>query len=231
MLLTFSLLVVSAAAGDELRMPPPPPGMVLLNPDAGQGGADAGEINDAGVSSLEMPPPPPGMKALTESEKARLTAKADEDEEETAAAPTTPVEAPEDSDAVDRQSMELEEMKALEQVAMDPAAKPSMGVLQSLRRLGFANPLRGRMEDVLEDLELRDGELELGPVTDLASFDVSVVAPKYDIPVEMQPTVAQYIQFFQGPGRKWFRKWMSRSTRYIPRMQPVLEEHGLFTWR
>ena len=43
----------------------------------------------------------------------------------------------------------------------------------------------------------------------------------------MQPLVAQYIQFFQGPGRKWFRKWMSRSTRYIPVMQPMLEQHGL----
>ncbi len=39
--------------------------------------------------------------------------------------------------------------------------------------------------------------------------------------------MAQYIQFFQGPGRKWFRKWMSRSTRYIPMMTPLLERGGL----
>ena len=52
------------------------------------------------------------------------------------------------------------------------------------------------------------------------------VQDRYDIPVEMQPLVAQYIQFFQGPGRKWFRKWMRRSTRYIPMMQPILEREG-----
>jgi len=69
--------------------------------------------------------------------------------------------------------------------------------------------------------------VELGLVTDLSSFDIGSVAAQYDIPVEMQPTVAQYIQFFQGPGRKWFRKWMSRSTRYIPMMTPVLEQAGL----
>ena len=69
--------------------------------------------------------------------------------------------------------------------------------------------------------------MELGLVTNLSSFDVGAVAAQYDIPVEMQPTVAQYIQFFQGPGRKWFRKWMSRSSRYIPMMTPLLEQAGL----
>jgi membrane-bound lytic murein transglycosylase D len=64
-------------------------------------------------------------------------------------------------------------------------------------------------------------------VTDVATFDVSKVASTYDIPVEMQPLVAQYVHFFQGAGRKWFRKWMARSSRYIPLMQPLLEERGL----
>ena len=32
---------------------------------------------------------------------------------------------------------------------------------------------------------------------------------------------------FQGPGRKWFRVWMSRSSRYIPMMAPLLEASGL----
>src|SRR5919202_401779 len=68
---------------------------------------------------------------------------------------------------------------------------------------------------------------ELGPITDLLAFDVSVVADGYDIPLEMQPLVAQYIQFFQGPGRRWFRMWMSRSTRYLPVMQPILESVGV----
>ncbi len=127
------------------------------------------------------------------------------------------------------ESTELEEMRALEGATLDPGARPNAEVLQSLRRLGLANPLRQRMLDALEEPTFREDE-ELGElplITDLSNFDVSRLQSRYDIPVEMQPLVAQYIQFFQGPGRKWFRKWVSRSTRYMPVMQPILEAQGL----
>ena len=97
-------------------------------------------------------------------------------------------------------------------------------MLRSVRALGTASPLRARLEDSAEILSGEEPVVDLGLVTNLSSFDVAAVSTEYDIPVEMQPLVAQYIQFFQGPGRKWFRKWMSRSTRYIPMMQPVLEQ-------
>src|SRR5262249_49269297 len=99
--------------------------------------------------------------------------------------------------------------------------------LRSVRALGTASPLRARLEDGAELLSGDEPVVDLGLVTNLTTFDVGAIAPEYDIPVEMQPTVAQYIQFFQGPGRKWFRKWMSRSTRYIPMMTPLLERSGL----
>ena len=118
-------------------------------------------------------------------------------------------------------------MRALEDAVLDPAAKPSPEVLRSVRALGTASPLRARLEDGAEVLSGDEPVVDLGLVTDLATFDVGAVAAEYDIPLEMQPTVAQYIQFFQGPGRKWFRKWMSRSTRYIPMMTPLLERGGL----
>ena len=133
------------------------------------------------------------------------------------------------SDEVEKQSAEMEELRALEEVALDPSAKPNAEILQSIRRLGMANPLRERLEDSFSEPEMREdpSPLELPRITDLAKFDISQVKNRYDIPMEMQPLVAEYIQFFQGPGRKWFRKWMSRSTRYIPAMGPILESHGL----
>jgi membrane-bound lytic murein transglycosylase D len=137
--------------------------------------------------------------------------------------PATAVDEVDDEPA----SQELEEMRALENAVLDPAARPAPEVLRSVRSLGTASPLRARLEDGAEVLTGEDEGVELGLVTDLSSFDIGSVAPQYDIPVEMQPTVAQYIQFFQGPGRKWFRKWMSRSSRYIPMMTPVLERAGL----
>jgi membrane-bound lytic murein transglycosylase D len=138
----------------------------------------------------------------------------------------TPVATPDDGDD-EPASEELEEMRALEDAVLDPAAKPRPEVLRSVRALGTASPLRARLEDGAEVLSGEEPVVDLGVVTDLSTFDVGAVAPEYDIPVEMQPIVAQYIQFFQGPGRKWFRKWMSRSTRYIPMMTPLLERGGL----
>ena len=100
-------------------------------------------------------------------------------------------------------------MRALEDAVLDPAAKPSPEVLRSVRALGTASPLRARLEDGAEVLSGEEPVVDLGVVTDLSTFDVGAVAPEYDIPVEMQPIVAQYIQFFQGPGRKWFRNQRS----------------------
>lgn len=39
--------------------------------------------------------------------------------------------------------------------------------------------------------------------------------------------VEQWLDYFQGRGRKWFHIWMERSGRYIPFMKKVLREHGL----
>jgi membrane-bound lytic murein transglycosylase D len=133
------------------------------------------------------------------------------------------------SEEVEKQSAEMEELRALEEVALDPSAKPKAEVLQSFRRLGFANPLRNRMQEAYDEPALRDelAPIELPRITDLSSFDISQVKDRYDIPMAMQPLVAQYVQFFQGAGRKWFRKWMSRSTRYIPAMESILQARGL----
>jgi membrane-bound lytic murein transglycosylase D len=174
--------------------------------------------------ALPMPPPPAGMRVLDAEDKKLLLGNAAEGEE---AAPEELTE--EASEEVESESAELEELRALEGAALDPTAKPNAEVLQSLRRLGLANPLRSRMMDALEEPTLREDDTppELPLITDLHSFDMGQLQDRYDIPVEMQPLVAQYIQFFQGPGRKWFRKWVSRSTRYIPVMQPILEQKGL----
>lgn len=124
---------------------------------------------------------------------------------------------------------ELEAMRALEEVSLDPAAKGTASLRGTLLQLGYGTLTRDRLENALEAAELSGEELafELAPVTDVATFDVSKVRDRYDIPVEMQPLVAQYVHFFQHGGRKWFRRWMSRSHRYIPLMRPILEAHGL----
>lgn len=148
-----------------------------------------------------------------------------------ASTPSGPVlaEDPEPSQEIEKESAELDELRALEEVSLDPSAQREVEQLQALRLLGFGNPLRQRMHCSFEELDVPEDEPppELAPVTDLASFDISQVKDRYDIPVEMQPLVAQYLHFFQGPGRKWYRRWLSRSTRYLPLMQAILAERGL----
>ncbi|MFB1484696.1 LysM peptidoglycan-binding domain-containing protein [Corallococcus sp. RDP092CA] len=169
------------------------------------------------------PVPPPGVHAVAPKEGPTLAA-----DGHLATAPS-PMEEGEETEEVESESAELEELRALEGATLDPEAKPNAEMMQSLRRLGLTNPLRLRMLDALEEPTFREDDTAppLARITDLASFDISQVKDRYDIPVDMQPLVAEYIQFFQGPGRKWFRKWMARSTRYLPVMQPILEAKGL----
>ena len=124
---------------------------------------------------------------------------------------------------------ELEQMRALELSAIEPASRANATLRATPARLGEATVTRDRLEGALEAAQESGEELafELPAVTDLEAFDISTVKDRYDIPVEMQPLVGQYIRFFQGAGRFWFRKWMSRSSRFIPVMTPLLEAKGL----
>lgn len=159
-----------------------------------------------GALEVPMPPPPPGMTARPVESAAPLP----------------------DDDEVDADD-ELEALRAVEEESIEPRVPPEGALRAVIGRLGYGTLLRDRLEASL-DLAERSGEaLEaaLPPVVDVSGFDVAQVQARYDIPLEMRPLVVQYIQFFQGKGRKWFRRWMSRSTRYIPLMQPILEAHGL----
>lgn len=51
--------------------------------------------------------------------------------------------------------------------------------------------------------------------------------PFFDIPVTYNVKVKEWINYFQGPGRKWYRSWLERSHRYLPNMRRVLKERGL----
>lgn len=124
-------------------------------------------------------------------------------------------------------SSDLEELRALEEATIDSEDQTRAALRLSVQSLEYGTALRDRLEAALEAGPLGSEEFILGPVTDVERFDVALVKDRFDIPVEIQPLVIQYIRFFQGSGRKWFRQWMSRSSRFIPLMQPILESKGL----
>ncbi len=203
---------MEAPGGTQAPQTEAPAEAVESTPEVVQPTASA---TDSGGAEPESEADAPGLEPL-EPGSALMAEDASEEDEAT-------------RDAVESESAELEELRALEGAALDPASRSTAEVMQSLRRLGLANPLRMRMLDALDEHTFREDEElpEIPLITDLASFDVTLIQDRFDIPVEMQPLVAQYVQFFQGPGRRWFRKWMSRAARYVPVMHPILEEYGL----
>lgn len=60
-----------------------------------------------------------------------------------------------------------------------------------------------------------------------APLVVATTGVSYDIPIASHELVTMWIDYFTGRGRWFFEKWLARSERYIPMMQPILEQHGL----
>lgn len=51
--------------------------------------------------------------------------------------------------------------------------------------------------------------------------------PKFDIPIEINDRVIAWMEYFQGPGRNHFRRYLERSGRYLPLMQEILRKNGM----
>lgn len=50
---------------------------------------------------------------------------------------------------------------------------------------------------------------------------------EFDIPIEVNGSVAKWVKYFTGPGRKHYERWMARSTRYRPMMYEKLDAAGM----
>ena len=49
----------------------------------------------------------------------------------------------------------------------------------------------------------------------------------FDIPVVVNDAVIRWMEYFTGPGRKWYGKWLARSGKYWPMMHAKLDAAGL----
>lgn len=57
-----------------------------------------------------------------------------------------------------------------------------------------------------------------------ADHAISVI---FDLPVTYNKRVTKWINYFQGPGHRWFKTWLERSTLHMPRLQAELKRSGL----
>jgi len=51
--------------------------------------------------------------------------------------------------------------------------------------------------------------------------------PNYDLPITDNNKVRFWVNYYQKNGRLWFKRWIERSHRYIPRMRSHLRQQGL----
>lgn len=51
--------------------------------------------------------------------------------------------------------------------------------------------------------------------------------PHFDLPVTYNSKVRTWINFYQTNGKRDFKLWLERSSRYLPKITPVLEAKGL----
>lgn len=127
---------------------------------------------------------------------------------------------------------EMAAMRAVEAAAI--SGDNLLDLDRAVRLLGAANPWRTRIAGSLDIdasewpavLEALDARPERAGVGELP-FPVSSVAARYDIPVAYNEAVAEYIAFFQGPGRRYYTRWLERSGRYIPLFREILRENGV----
>ncbi len=70
-----------------------------------------------------------------------------------------------------------------------------------------------------------EGRIALLPELD---HDLKSLQAEYDIPIEVNEAVRDYVRFFQSKaGRKHFVKWLGRSHRYLTRYRAIMKEEGL----
>lgn len=127
-----------------------------------------------------------------------------------------------------------------------PAAEPAGDDLWSwVGRLEGEVPTQAVVEGAREKTEAELAELaivdELGaapiprdfyadPVKALTVDPLFLdrVDPKeFDIPIDVNEDVAKWVRYFTGSGRKYYERWLSRSTRYRPMMYREIERRGL----
>ena len=84
---------------------------------------------------------------------------------------------------------------------------------------------RGEAEGIVEDFPAGEEEGESGEVASPPTGTEEIVS---DMPVVVNRHVQLWIERFQrGRFRKWMRRTLGRSTRYIPMMRQILSHYGL----
>ncbi len=138
---------------------------------------------------------------------------------------------PEVEEVLEAQSAEIDEVRlAEEKASLVPLPHPEDGAAREAARLGTESPLRQRIDGALSRDTAPMPQEDAGSIAMLPEIghDLRRLQAEYDIPIDVNEAVVQYVRFFQAPGvRKHFVKWLGRLPRYQERYRTILREAGL----
>ncbi|MBA2322012.1 MAG: LysM peptidoglycan-binding domain-containing protein [Deltaproteobacteria bacterium] len=131
---------------------------------------------------------------------------------------------------------------AVDAPAIEP---PAEGVWHWVEQMDGEIPTAEQVDALEESAERTVAERRLsdelsssGPPTTFYTDPVRSLRPdplyldrvdpsEFDIPIEINEEVVKWIRYFTGDGRKYYAKWLTRSTIYRPYMYEQLEKAGL----
>lgn len=79
--------------------------------------------------------------------------------------------------------------------------------------------------ETLEDLALLAEADRSAPEEEGETVAEAAVA--FDLPMVENAKVRHFVEYYSGPGRHGFRRWLERSGRYLPMMREIFAEQGL----
>ena len=140
-------------------------------------------------------------------------------------------DAPEVEEEIVAESAEIDAVRLAEEKAgLVPLPHPEDGAAREAVRLGTESPIRQGIAGALDRDPAPMPEEDAGSIALLPEIghDLRRLQAEYDIPIDINEAVVQYVRFFQSPGvRKHFVKWLGRLPRYQARYRTILREAGL----
>ena len=96
-----------------------------------------------------------------------------------------------------------------------------LSLVQHIERFSPNSPLSLLLEGLSEE-KIEDLPPNASPIVRILQL-----APRADVPIDANATVAASIHFFQERGRETYATWLRRSGRYRDLVLPILREHGV----
>ena len=179
--------------------------LTLAAPAAGQAPQTASATQSAATSALPLADPPEAklVPATPRNDEPVPTVQRLLANSELLAAPAEIPDDPAVADEIDSESAELEDLRRAEEESHVQDHGP---VAPLLHQPG-------------------GGHIALLPELD---HDLATLQAEYDIPIEVNEAVRDYVRFFQSRvARKHFVKWLGRSHRYMDRYRAIMKQEGM----